>query len=535
MKKIIFNVILAIAVLQAGALFSQEQGFHFQLQPVQVNGFTGVQSAATGIWAGKMVVLGGRTDGLHRRQPFASFLPDGNNPLIHVLDPVAGNYWSAPVADLPTAVREQLLATNLQFKQAGAWLYLTGGYGYSPTAGNHVTHNKLTVVRLDSLIHAVQFGQAITPWFQQITDDRFAVTGGQLGLQDGVFYLAGGHLFEGRYNPMNHATFTQTYVTEIRRFTLSDSGQNLSVQFLPTWSDPINLHRRDNNMLPQIFPDGRRGFTHFSGVFQLSADLPYLNSVDIDSSGFSVNNDFQHRLNQYHCAHTALFDGARNRMYSVFFGGIAQFYLDDSNQMVQDDNVPFVRTIGRVTRFNDGSMQEEKIGDMPNLLGAGAEFLRAENVPLIANSDIVDLNALGNDTVFLGYILGGIVSEQPNVFFNNQDLSAASSMLYAVYFVPDDNSTAIKAPRVASVALDVRVQPNPAREFANVYFTLKRAASVEIALQAPNGQLIASEHLGVLPAGAQEFQFRFEKLPAGIYTITLTVGQELIPLKLVVH
>jgi hypothetical protein len=222
-------------------------------------------------------------------------------------------------------------------------------------------------------------------------------------------------------------------------------------------------------------------------------------------------------------------------MYSVFFGGIAQFYLDAGNQMVQDDNVPFVRTIGRVTRFNDGSMQEEKIGDMPNLLGAGAEFLRAENVPLIANSDILDLNALGNDTVFLGYILGGIVSEQPNVFFNNQDLSSASSMLYAVYFVPDDNSTAIKAPRVASVALDVRVQPNPAKEFANVYFTLKRAASVEIALQAPNGQLVTSERLGVLPAGAQEFQFRFEKLPAGVYTITLTVGQELIPLKLVVY
>ncbi len=89
-------------------------------------------------------------------------------------------------------------------------------------------------------------------------------------------------------------------------------------------------------------------------------------------------------------------------------------------------------------------------------------------------------------------------------------------------------------PRVPSIALDVRVQPNPAREAANVYYTLKQSAIVEIALQAPNGQLVVSELLGALPAGQQQFQFRFEKLPAGVYTITLTVGQELIPLKLVV-
>jgi hypothetical protein len=534
MKHLIFSGVLVCALMLSDSVFSQGPDFSFQLQPVQVAGFTGVQSASMGIWEGKIAVLGGRTDGLHRRQPFAAFLPDGNNPQINVMDPAGGTLWSAPVTSLPAPIQEQLLATNLQFTQEGPWLYLTGGYGYSPAADDHITHNKLTVVRLDSLIKAVQAGQPLAPWFRQISDDRFAVTGGQLGLQDGIFYLAGGHLFEGRYNPMNHATFTQTYVTEVRRFTISDDGQNLSVNFMPAWSDPINLHRRDNNMLPQIFPDGRRGFTNFSGVFQQSADLPYLNSVDIDSAGFAVNNDFQHRLNQYHCAHTALYDAERNRMYSVFFGGIAQFYLNADGQLVQDDNVPFVRTIGRVTRFNDGSMLEEKIGDMPALLGAGAEFLRAENLPLIANTDIIDLNALGDDTVLLGYIVGGILSEQPNVFFNNQDLSAASPTLFAVRYVPDDNSTAIKVPRVPSNALDVRVQPNPAREVANVYYTLKQSAIVEIALQAPNGQLIASELLGALPAGEQQFQFRFEKLPAGIYTITLTVGQELIPLKLVV-
>ena len=43
-----------------------------------------------------------------------------------------------------------------------------------------------------------------------------------------------------------------------------------------------------------------------------------------------------------------------------FFGGIAQYY-DSLGILVQDNNVPFVKTIARVTRDASGTMAEYKL------------------------------------------------------------------------------------------------------------------------------------------------------------------------------
>jgi hypothetical protein len=47
-------------------------------------------------------------------------------------------------------------------------------------------------------------------------------------------------------------------------------------------------------------------------------------------------------------------------MHTVFFGGIAQYY-DSLGILVQDNNVPFVKTIARVTRDASGTMAEYKL------------------------------------------------------------------------------------------------------------------------------------------------------------------------------
>ncbi|MFT5648286.1 MAG: hypothetical protein ACI976_002985 [Aureispira sp.] len=61
-------------------------------------------------------------------------------------------------------------------------------------------------------------GTAINSYFKQITDNIFAVTGGQLGKIESTFYLVGGHRFDGRYNPMGNTTYTQTYTDKIQKF-----------------------------------------------------------------------------------------------------------------------------------------------------------------------------------------------------------------------------------------------------------------------------------------------------------------------------
>lgn len=237
----------------------------------------------------------------------------------------------------------------MEFRQIGNTLYIVGGYGYSATAGNHITHPYLVAVDVAGVINAVIDNQPFPPHFRQTEDARIQVTGGYLDWLNGYFYLAGGQKFIGRYNPMgpDHGPgFFQEYTNEIRRFEIQDNGSTLAITNYEDWRDTQHLHRRDYNMIPQIFPDGNYGFTMFSGVFQYDQDIPWLNTVDVDSTGFSVNNTFNQYLNQYHTAHLPLYDATENSMYSIFFGGMSRYQVDQQTGFLIDDPaVPFVKTI----------------------------------------------------------------------------------------------------------------------------------------------------------------------------------------------
>ncbi|MBK6725027.1 MAG: hypothetical protein IPG58_17725 [Acidobacteria bacterium] len=242
------------------------------LEPIAIPGFSGLHSFAGAQLEGKWVLIGGRTDGLHRRQPFASFAATGNNTNIVVIDPGSKQSWSASINDLPPALNEQLQSTNMQFIQRGKMLYLIGGYGYSKSIGNHITHNKLTAVKVDCLIAAIQKSGSMTACFRQISDPAFALTGGQIGRIGDNYFLVGGQKFDGRYNPMgpDHGPgFSQQYSEQIRKFRINDDQTLLSITKVESMTDKNNLHRRDFNMLPQIFANNEVGFTIFQACFSL--------------------------------------------------------------------------------------------------------------------------------------------------------------------------------------------------------------------------------------------------------------------------
>ncbi|MBK7883899.1 MAG: hypothetical protein IPJ81_08890 [Chitinophagaceae bacterium] len=52
---------------------SQTTPFNISLEPITITGLGGLQSFAFGQYDGKWLIIGGRLDGLHRRQPFAAF------------------------------------------------------------------------------------------------------------------------------------------------------------------------------------------------------------------------------------------------------------------------------------------------------------------------------------------------------------------------------------------------------------------------------------------------------------------------------
>ncbi len=276
---------------------------------------------------------------------------------MYVVDIATQQSWSASLNALPVGIKEQLQATNMNFHQDGNTLYIIGGYAFSATANDHKTFNALTTVEVPGLINAIINGTAITSSFKQITNDVFAITGGQLGKIDDTFYLVGGHRFDGRYNPMNNPTFTQTYSNQIRKFTIDNSGSQLSYANYQEITDAVHLHRRDYNLLPQVFPNGELGYTMSSGVFQITADLPFLYPVDIKSGGYYPQTQFNQYLSNYHSGKACLYDAVANNMDNLFFGGISQYYYQNGT-LIQDANVPFAKTISRTTRTADGTLTE---------------------------------------------------------------------------------------------------------------------------------------------------------------------------------
>jgi hypothetical protein len=426
----------------------------------------------------------------------------------------------------------------MNFFQDGDYLYCVGGYGYSATQTDHTTYDKLTAIKVPDVINAVVNSTSFTTYFRQITDSEFQVTGGILRKINDTYYLLGGQKFLGRYNPMgpnNGPGFIQEYVDGIRKFTLSDDGSTISINHLPSHSDATNLHRRDYNAEAQIMPNGEEGITMFSGVFQKNVDLPFLNCVNVDSVGYTVNNDFQQYYNHYHCAAIPLYSAINNEMHTLFFGGIAQYY-DSAGVLVQDNDVPFVKTIARVTRDANGKMTEYKLPiDMPSLLGAGSEFILNKSLPAYPN-EVLKLDDINEERVLLGYIYGGISSTAANIFFTNTgSQSSASSEIFAVYLTNYVESVdQVNAQSAGS--LDLRVYPNPSNKDFTVDFKLTQTDNVRVSITDISGRLIEDVVLKHQPAGKNTYYKKvrsFDK--SGVYFVTIESSTEKAVQKIIVE
>lgn len=486
----------------------------------------GVHSFAWGQHNGEWLLIGGRTDGLHQRQPFAAFLAADNNTMAYVVDPVAQQVWSAPMSSLPAAVYQQLQSTNMEYEQVGNTLYIIGGYGFAAAANDHITHPRLTAVNVSGAISAIKNAQPIATHFRSITDERMAVTGGYLGSLGDVFHLVGGQRFIGRYNPNGPnfgPGFFQQYTNAIRRFTIEDDGTSLAIANYTEVIDTAELHRRDYNLVAQVFPNGTNGYTAFSGVFQYVADIPWLNTVDITADSYTVVPDFEQLLNQYHGAHMPVYSNGDNVMSTVFFGGIGRYYFDANGQLVDDVNVPFVNTISMVSREGDGSMEELAIGEMPALLGAGAEFIHNPNIPLISDA-IVDLDALVGDTVLAGYIVGGIRSSARNIFFiNNGTQSDASARVFRVLLVQDLGTGEAPPEADGTQVLVVNSVPGTGELFITV--DLAVGGAVELDLLDSSGRHVRQLFSARMTAGAQRMRVDVQDLAPGAYLVQLRAGE----------
>ena len=496
MRRLIF-LLLAINISVIYSIAQNNFYYHVELTPVSVAGLQGLHSYAFAQYDGKWLIIGGRKDGVHAPQPFNAFPENQNNTDIYVIDISTKQFWSETLTNLSTSIKEQLQSTNMNFYQDDDTLYIIGGYAYSATANDHITFPNLTTVQVSSLIDAIISGNPVQNHFKQISDNNFAVTGGQLGKIGNYFLLVGGQRFDGNYNPMGQPTFTQIYTNQIRKFTINNSGSQLSYSNYASITDPVHLRRRDYNLLPQIFPDGSQGYTISSGVFQPNVDLPFLYPVDITLNNYNPVTSFNQYLSNYHSAKACLYDSSNNKMHTIFFGGISQYYYQNGS-LIQDNNVPFVKTISMLTRYSDGSLQELQLPvEMPALKGAGAEFILNKSLPHYS-SDIIKLNQINEDTVVLGYIYGGILSSSLNPFTNNQaSATNADNSVYEVRLINNNIPGAIEIN--GQNPYEFIVFPNPAEKIINLKYNLEKIVDTEYFLTNPSGTILHEGMLNSVP------------------------------------
>lgn len=492
--------------------------YELSLIPVNIPNLPGLHSYAYAQNNGKWLIIGGRKDGLHPRQPNQSFPANQSNTDIYVIDKKNSNFKLTSVNTLQASIKEQVQSTNMCFYQVEDTLYIIGGYGFSQTSNNHITYPYLTTVNVSGLIQAIENNQPISSYFKQIQDTAFAVSGGHLKKLNNTFYLVGGHRFDGRYNPMGGPSYTQKYTNQIRKFTIDNSGTQLSFGNYTTITDPVHLRRRDYNLLPQVFPNGEHGFTISSGVFQLGIDLPFLYPVDITENGYNPINSFNQYLSNYHSANVSLYDSSGNFMHSLLFGGMSQFYYSNDT-LIEDSLVPFVKTISRLTRDGNGNLTEYLMPvEMPGLKGSSAEFILNLELPHYP-SKIIKLNDITQNSFMIGHIYGGINSVGLNPFANNQiSQTNADNTIYEVWLT---KTTTIKDKKIPGKnPFDISLNPNPTQSFFDLQFDLKQTAQVKYYIINSNGQIVGYENNKNYGKGKNQIKVDISNLENGIYMVT---------------
>lgn len=395
-----------------------------------------LQSFAWAQWDGKWVFIAGRTAGYHGVGGSESDFPrKGANSKIWVVDPTGegpARIYSFPVTKLPASlgnVKDQWMSSNPLFFQDGPTLYIAGGYGQN-SQGAWVTYPVLSAVNLPALIEGVEAGRdSFASTIAHTESPLVQVTGGELlKLDDGLFYVAGGHDFEGSYGEFeagdekNTAHASQTYTSEIRKLRVGREGNRLSISLVESFKNP-EFARRDLNASFRILSDGHTlGAAIYGGVFTQD-QLAFTKPVYWGASGTPKVEKFDQKMSAYTCAKVLLFDPEVGTMYTTFLGGISGWTWDYASKTMEPaprsghkgefgyfDGLSWIDHISTLVQEPSGTHEiVQPTTRLPAYLGTNAAFIPAAGLSKIReDADVYDLRPLRGKRTLVGYLYGGI-------------------------------------------------------------------------------------------------------------------------------
>ncbi|WP_462219691.1 hypothetical protein [Ferruginibacter sp.] len=487
-------------------LVKEYSGPPYTIQLVEFvnNSLPDLHSYTHATYGDKIVMLGGRTNGLHAGT--YKFNQDNANDSIYVIDTKGWDnnltnwqVYSAAAKAITTIDRinnDHFLANNAEFFTKDSVLYMLGGLlGASAPTKLPLTMPYMTAINLPTLITSVINKQALTAGsIRQVVDSSFAITGGELSVIVNTVYLVFGWNFP-----------KDLYTHQVQSFTFKDDGHTITINHIPvcpTCKDNYvdspktstggNFRRRDGSMTAMIDPGANEmhSLLYFAGVFK-NGNTNFTSPVWINGNSAAEDTSFVMLSNVYTCQVVPVYSKQRKECYATMLGGmknaqytggaitkpvLLQYKGADANTTLTPPDLALFTSIPFSNQFTTisvnaahqyaqyllpDSFPNSKIPytlpfvpatattkAIPALVvpagsvfynGSESEITWAVNKSALSNG-VIDYDAFINDNPAggnIGYLHGGILSYQPNVFGpNSVHYSIASNRIFAIRIVP---------------------------------------------------------------------------------------------------
>ena len=367
-----FQIAAIIAIMTISLVFpsctqkTNPPPYTIQLVEYENSNLPELHSHTHAIMNDKIIMLGGRTNGLHDGSYNLSLI--NTNKFVYVIDTHNWNdtvsKWTVyKTADTAVAgtYTEAFRTNNAQFYTENNVLYVIGGLrgaktvtklsdpnntsskiildssSFTSTSKDTTlparTLSTITAINLKDLVNTVMNGTAMpTNAIRQTQNDALAITGGELKIMNNKVHLVFGWSFgtpaSYNYDPYSH---------QIRTFKVNDDGQKLSlskVEVCESCWDGINQYdtsatknnegyfrRRDGSMSAAIDPaDGSDALIYYAGVFKGSY-TNFDNPVWI-SNASAKEIDFTMRSNVYTCQVIPVYSKSKKEFYASMLGGM---------------------------------------------------------------------------------------------------------------------------------------------------------------------------------------------------------------------
>lgn len=317
----------------------------------------GLHSYAHAVYQDKMVMIGGRINGMHNDYNFDLTFA---NQKIYVVDtknwsdPTGWTVSSMPFTNIKGVNNKQFRSNNAQFYTQNDVLYIVGGMEYAnvptmaadstgpvllkllklPKGGTEdkeAAHGPyslpyITAVDLGTLVDAVMNNKTVSPpSVRQAKDSLLAITGGELTTMGDSVYLVFGWDFNSN---------TSVYSHQVRSFKVTDDGKTLSmskVVVCPTcWdgvSDPNStsgaFRRRDGGLSSFVDPkDGTEGAMFYAGVFK-DGTTNFTDPVFVHPGRTEELTSATLYSNVYTCQIVPVYSPSRKSTYATLLGGMS--------------------------------------------------------------------------------------------------------------------------------------------------------------------------------------------------------------------